>query len=505
MIGISNSQIPPPTNWQYFETLCWDLWRSIWNDPETEKNGRQGQAQHGVDIYGRPDEGTDWAGIQCKGKDIYSNRTITKTELEEEVEKAKTFVPRLSKFVVATTGRRDQKIQTLAREITEKHCEEGLFSVQVSFWDDIRDLSIKHPEVFERHYEYLSNAKIHEEIKEHSDEIISSISSVESKVDKLSLSVQDVANGHLANEHQAELDQIREFIKENNPTVALTYLGGLKKRVWLNTTPVVQYRILTDEGAANLHLNRYHEAGKKFIEALQYNPDDEKSIENAAFGYLLLGKSSKAKELASNVLNNNNPNSSRAYSIIIQATSSDEEIEKVISEIPEYVKETQDVAHVIGNYAYNKGDLNRAKKWLEISIENEIENIPDIRALLGSVLLQMVLTDPTTIPMYQLNTDQKELLTRSIELFTSSWDAMIDPNLQKLHIPWLVNRGIAKRLLNDHGDYKRDIDDAFNLDPSNPNNIHFKALSEFENGEYEKAIHLLKDILGVTEPPGVNF
>jgi tetratricopeptide (TPR) repeat protein len=160
------------------------------------------------------------------------------------------------------------------------------------------------------------------------------------------------------------LDQIREFIKENNPTVALKYLGGLKKRVWLNTTSVVQYRILTDDGAANLHLNRYHEAGKKFIEALQYNPDDEKAIENAAFGYLLLGESSKAKELASNVLNNNNPTSSRAYSIIIQSTSSEEEIEKVFSEIPEYVKKTQDVAHVIGNYAYNKGDLNRAKKMV---------------------------------------------------------------------------------------------------------------------------------------------
>jgi tetratricopeptide (TPR) repeat protein len=167
------------------------------------------------------------------------------------------------------------------------------------------------------------------------------------------------------------------------------------------------------------------------------------------------------------------------------------------------VKETQDVAHVIGNYAYNKGDLNRAKKWLEISIKNEIENIPDIRALLGSALLQMVLTDHTTIPGYQLNAGQKELLTRSIGLFTHSWNTMIDLNLQKLHTHWLVNRGIAKRLLNDHGGYKRDIGDAFNLDSSNPTNIYFKALSEFENGEYENAIHLLKDILGVTEQPGV--
>jgi hypothetical protein len=191
MIGISNSQIPPPENWQDFETLCWDLWRSIWNYPETEKNGRQGQPQHGVDIYGRPEEGTDWAGIQCKGKRNYSEKTIKSKELKEEVEKAKTFTPPLSKFIVATTGQRDQKIQELAREITEEHHKKSLFSVDVIFWDDIRDLSIKHPEVFERHYGHLSNAKIHKEMKEYGDEITSSISLVESKVDKISLSVQD--------------------------------------------------------------------------------------------------------------------------------------------------------------------------------------------------------------------------------------------------------------------------------------------------------------------------
>lgn len=60
-------QIPPPANWQDFETLCCDLWRRIWNDPNTQKNGRQGQPQHGVDIYGRPGEGHEWAGVQYMG------------------------------------------------------------------------------------------------------------------------------------------------------------------------------------------------------------------------------------------------------------------------------------------------------------------------------------------------------------------------------------------------------------------------------------------------------
>ena len=47
-------QLNPPANWNDFEDLCHKLWRSIWGDPNTQKHGRKGQAQHGVDIYGKP-------------------------------------------------------------------------------------------------------------------------------------------------------------------------------------------------------------------------------------------------------------------------------------------------------------------------------------------------------------------------------------------------------------------------------------------------------------------
>ena len=40
-----------PQNWQDFETLCKKLWGEIWECREIKKNGRQGQAQNGVDVY----------------------------------------------------------------------------------------------------------------------------------------------------------------------------------------------------------------------------------------------------------------------------------------------------------------------------------------------------------------------------------------------------------------------------------------------------------------------
>ncbi len=46
--------LPKPQNWQDFETLCKKLWGEIWDCPEIKKNGRQGQSQNGVDVYGMP-------------------------------------------------------------------------------------------------------------------------------------------------------------------------------------------------------------------------------------------------------------------------------------------------------------------------------------------------------------------------------------------------------------------------------------------------------------------
>jgi hypothetical protein len=103
----SGMQIPPPKAWQEFETICCDLWKKIWDDDDTQKNGRQGQTQSGVDVYGRPGRGKEWAGLQCKGKDSFSNKTVTEEELKKEIEKAKNFEPSLNQFTIVTTAPRD--------------------------------------------------------------------------------------------------------------------------------------------------------------------------------------------------------------------------------------------------------------------------------------------------------------------------------------------------------------------------------------------------------------
>lgn len=129
-----------PANWQDFETLCKKLWGEIWRCPEIKKNGRAGQAQHGVDVYGVPAGEDGYYGIQCKGKDDYTNAVFTEKEVDAEIEKARGFIPALKKLYFATTANKDAAIEAYVRQRNLKNRAAGSFGIELFCWEDIVDL-----------------------------------------------------------------------------------------------------------------------------------------------------------------------------------------------------------------------------------------------------------------------------------------------------------------------------------------------------------------------------
>lgn len=126
------TQIQPPENWQDFETLCKTLWGEIWHCADTiKKNGRSGQNQCGVDVHGAPNDGIDYYGIQCKGKDNYTHSQLTTKEIDEEIEKAKKFQPQLKKLYFATTAVKDAKIEEYIRIKNVESRSNGGFGIDV--------------------------------------------------------------------------------------------------------------------------------------------------------------------------------------------------------------------------------------------------------------------------------------------------------------------------------------------------------------------------------------
>ena len=79
----AKKQLRKPENWEDFERLCKKLWGEIWDCKEIKMNGRKGQSQHGVDIYGIPKGENYYSGIQCKGKDDYTHKQLAENEINE--------------------------------------------------------------------------------------------------------------------------------------------------------------------------------------------------------------------------------------------------------------------------------------------------------------------------------------------------------------------------------------------------------------------------------------
>lgn len=139
---ISPQNIIPPKNWQDFETLCLKLWGEIWHKrDDIDFNSDNSSGQDGVDIYCIPDGETAYYGIQCKNKNLFRKNgqlnQLTKTIIDEEIEKAKKFKPSLKKLIIATSIGKDKLIEEYVREKNIQHIQKNLFNIQLCFWDYI--------------------------------------------------------------------------------------------------------------------------------------------------------------------------------------------------------------------------------------------------------------------------------------------------------------------------------------------------------------------------------
>jgi len=152
-----------PSNWADFQDLCFQLWKEMWRDPDAHPNGRNGQAQNGVDIWGKNMFDHDYSGVQCKGKNGNYQSQLTTNEIDSECKKAINFQPKLTSFIMATTSPRDVKVQQHCRNLTIQCIYP--FSVDTWSWDDIEDEVQCRPTIMERFYPEVKGAVLLSEIQ----------------------------------------------------------------------------------------------------------------------------------------------------------------------------------------------------------------------------------------------------------------------------------------------------------------------------------------------------
>lgn len=157
MPTLQTMKIPTPQSWDEFEKIALASLKIKWRSPNLQRHGRQGQSQNGVDIYGEDNLGRQ-AGIQCKN---YSE--IDLSIIEQEIEKAESYEPKLDSYYVAVALPNDVKLQQSVRLISQERIKNNKFTVGILFWEDLIDELTKNPEEFHAHYPQLriSNTEKH--------------------------------------------------------------------------------------------------------------------------------------------------------------------------------------------------------------------------------------------------------------------------------------------------------------------------------------------------------
>jgi hypothetical protein len=123
--------LPPPSNWQDFQTLVKDI-AAVRYDPATvQEYGRQGQVQFGVDTFAMERDGKTRIGIQCKE----TKDPLTEKEIRTEADKARSFPNGLHVYILATTYPTDARLQDVVIGVNNGSIYP--FKLRIEFWNDL--------------------------------------------------------------------------------------------------------------------------------------------------------------------------------------------------------------------------------------------------------------------------------------------------------------------------------------------------------------------------------
>ena len=111
-------------------------------------------------MYGKPKGQQDYWGIQCKGKDNYLDKKLTKKEIDEELLKARSFEPGLITYIFATTATKDVVIEEYVRVKDRDSVANNGFEIPLYCWEDIADLIEENRDTFNW---YVNNFQFREQ------------------------------------------------------------------------------------------------------------------------------------------------------------------------------------------------------------------------------------------------------------------------------------------------------------------------------------------------------
>jgi tetratricopeptide (TPR) repeat protein len=349
MTNILSRALPPPSNWQDFERLCFDVFSRIWKTNDAEMHGRIGQPQAGVDVYGTDRVERCFVGVQCKGKDQSYGNPLTARELREEVKKAKSFDPPLGVFILATTAPNDATIQKLARELTHKHTRQGLFEVRVVGWTTLRQQVTDYPDIVKKYFPDFAPVDV--------------VGAIEAGVETTRAFFQErfssleatVERGDPGDKLRTRILDLVKLIEEGSIEAGLKALERLRLSESDKATPRNRYLIRANIGFARIMMGDQAAGVLELRAAAAEDPTWPKARAVLASAEMLDGNREAAFAIAKSALADD-PDAHQAANVLIATAPDAVKITELETLIPVALQSRMDVLLTLAHRAREEGD-----------------------------------------------------------------------------------------------------------------------------------------------------
>ncbi len=421
MTNVLSRALPPPNNWQDFESLCFDLFARIWRTNDAEMHGRRGQPQAGVDVYGTDRVEGHFVGVQCKGKEDGYGAHLTAAEIRDEVEKAKSFQPPLEVLVLATTASNDAAAQAEARRLSGEHAKEGIFEVRVQGWQTLRQRIADYPELLKKHFPDFAPVDVVERID-------SSISATLQDGEQTRALFTEGTTKILAaladgvgpsDPLKAKIDEANKLLEDGEARAAL----GAYERLWRENENVAlprnRYRLLANIGNARLHLGDFDQAIEYFKRAHAEDPRWPGARAILATAHLMEGDKPAAFILAMGVLAED-PTSEQAAIVVIDSAPEDQSAADIEELIPSSQRKLLAVLMGLSIRARTAGDLARAQAYARQALEGRDGDWRPMSAL-GEVLFAPIAAIEGIGFTHRIPAQLQASFDETLQLFRASW------------------------------------------------------------------------------------
>lgn len=427
MTTLQSRALPPPTNWQDFERLCFDLFARFWKTSDASFNGRTGQPQAGVDVWGTDRTEEKLTGVQCKGKDGDFNGKLQETELRAEVEKAKTFKPALDVFVLVTTAPDDVHIQEVARQISAANQASGLFEVRVQGWGTLKQILTDYVDVVEKHFPDFAPVNIRAQIADSEGRLRDDLAGVVERQDATLRLMQDflaksTEAGDTDDPLKKQIDLVAGLVADGEAETSLRLLLKLELEVQDTASQRNRYRLRANIGSALLNLGREAEAIAAFKAAYAFDPEWPNAIAISATAALLEGNPSEAYQLASKAIARDS-SSAQAAAVIIDSAPKEITSTDLERGFSNEVLERVDTQVGLSLRATKMDDDAAARRHAEKAYEISPTDWRSLSAV-AETILRPILSQPEIAISHHVEKTSLADFDRAIDLMIAAWEAL---------------------------------------------------------------------------------